>query len=79
MAITPKDAFNAARDIAAHAVDKASDIVEDAGDIIRGDIAGGTSAIVQDSIDIATHAVERTKEVFTGKDEGEGEGEADEV
>ena len=68
MAITPKDAFNAARDIAAHAVEKASDIVEDAGDIIRGDIAGGASAIVQDSIDIATHAVERTKEVFTDRD-----------
>lgn len=73
MAITPKDAFNAARDIAAHAVDKASDIVEDAGDIIRGDISGGVSAIVQDSVDIATHAVERTKEVFAGKSEDEGE------
>ena len=69
MAITPKDAFNAARDIATHAVEKASDIVEDAGDIIRGDISGGASAIVQDSIDIANHAVERTKEVFTPKDE----------
>ncbi|CAJ1505751.1 MULTISPECIES: hypothetical protein [Mycolicibacter] len=71
MAITPKDAFNAARDIAAHAVEKASDIVEDAGDIIRGDISGGVSAIVQDSIEIATHAVERTKEVFTSTDEAE--------
>ena len=71
MAITPRDAFNAARDIAAHAVEKASDIVEDAGDIIRGDIAGGVSAIVQDSGDIATHAVERTKEAFTGTDEVE--------
>lgn len=69
MAITPKDAFNAARDIAAHAVEKASDIVEDAGDIIRGDISGGVSAIVQDSMEIASHAVERTKEVFTGTDE----------
>ncbi|OMC11258.1 hypothetical protein A5735_15515 [Mycolicibacter heraklionensis] len=69
MAITPKDAFDAARDIAAHAVEKASDIVEDAGDIIRGDISGGVSAIVQDSVAIATHAVERTKEVFTGSDE----------
>lgn len=69
MAITPKDAFDAARDIATHAVEKASDIVEDAGTIIRGDIADGASAIVQDSLDIATHAVERTKEVFTGKDE----------
>ncbi|KAA1430012.1 Rv1893 family protein [Mycolicibacter arupensis] len=69
MAITPKDAFNAARDIATHAVEKASDIVEDASDIIRGDISGGVSAIVQDSMEIATHAVERTKEVFTSKDE----------
>ncbi|BBY32126.1 hypothetical protein BST33_16210 [Mycolicibacter minnesotensis] len=69
MAITPKDAFNAARDIAAHAVEKASDIVEDASDIIRGDVSGGVSAIVQDSMEIATHAVERTKEVFTSKDE----------
>lgn len=76
MAITPKDAFNAARDIAAHAVEKASDIVEDAGDIIRGDISGGVSAIVQDSVEIATHAVERTKEVFTDSDEA---GEIDEV
>lgn len=69
MAITPKDAFNAARDIAAHAVEKASDIVEDASDIIRGDISGGVNAIVQDSMEIATHAVERTKEVFTSQDE----------
>ncbi|MEB3022472.1 Rv1893 family protein [[Mycobacterium] crassicus] len=71
MAITPKDAFNAARDIATHAVEKASDIVEDAGDIIRGDISGGVSAIVQDSMEIASHAVERTKEVFTAKDDAE--------
>lgn len=69
MALTPKDAFNAARDIATHAVEKASDIVEDAGDIIRGDIAGGASAIIQDSLDIASHAVDRTREIFTGKGE----------
>lgn len=68
MAINPKDALNAARDIAAHAVDKASHIVEDAGDIIRGDISGGVSAIVADSMEIAQHAVERTKEVFSGND-----------
>lgn len=73
MAITPKDAFNAARDIATHAVEKASDIVEDAGDIIRGDVSGGVNAIVQDSMEIATHAVERTKEVFTGTDEAEAD------
>ncbi|MGB5798119.1 MAG: hypothetical protein WBH51_20295 [Mycolicibacter algericus] len=73
MAITPKDAFNAARDIATHAVEKASDIVEDAGDIIRGDVSGGVNAIVQDSMEIATHAVERTKEVFTDRDEEDAE------
>jgi hypothetical protein len=69
MGFNPKDAVDAARDIATHAVEKASDIVEHASDIIRGDIAGGASGIVQNSIDIATHAVDRTKEVFTGRDE----------
>ena len=71
MGFNPKDAVDAARDIATNAVEKASDIVEHAGDIIRGDIAGGASGIVQNSIDIATHAVDRTKEVFTGKHEVE--------
>lgn len=69
MAINPKDALNAARDIATHAVEKASDIVEDASDIIRGDISGGVNAIVHDSMEIANHAVERAKEVFTAKDD----------
>ncbi|MGV0627407.1 Rv1893 family protein [Mycolicibacter minnesotensis] len=71
MALTPKDAFDAARDIAAHAVEKASDIVEDAGAIIRGDISGGVNAIVQDSMEIATHAVGRAREVFVDSDETE--------
>ena len=69
MGFNPKDAVDAAKDIATHAVEKASDIVEHAGDIIRGDIAGGASGIVQNSVDIGTHAVDRVKEVFTGKDE----------
>ena len=69
MGFNPKDAVDAARDIATNAVEKASDIVEDVSDIIRGDIAGGASGIVQSSIDIATHAVDRTKEVFTGRHE----------
>lgn len=67
MAFDPKNAVNAAKDIAAHAVGKAADIVEDAGQIIKGDIAGGASAIVEDSIAIATHAVDKAKEVITGK------------
>ncbi|OBK44678.1 hypothetical protein [Mycobacterium sp. 1081908.1] len=66
MGFNPKDAVDAARDIASNAVEKASDIVEHASDIIRGDIAGGASGIVQNSIDIGTYAVDRTKEVFTG-------------
>ncbi|OBK26545.1 hypothetical protein A5634_01735 [Mycobacterium asiaticum] len=69
MAIDPRDAVDAVRDIATNAVEKASDIVEHASDIIRGDIAGGASGIVQNSIEIGTHAVERVKEVFTGKEE----------
>ena len=73
MAFNPKDAVDAARDIATNAVEKASDIVENAGDIIRGDIAGGASGIVQNSIDIGTHAVDRVKDVFTGKDEVDDE------
>ena len=66
MAVNPRDAVDAAKDIATNAVEKASDIVENVSDIIRGDIAGGASSIVQHSIVIATHAVDRTKEVFTG-------------
>jgi hypothetical protein len=69
MAFNPKDAVDAARDIATNAVEKSSDIVEHASDIIRGDIAGCASGIIQNSIDIATHAVNRAKEVFTGESE----------
>jgi hypothetical protein len=69
MGFNPKDAVDAVRDIATNAVEKASDIVENASDIIHGDIAGGASGIVKNSIDIATDAVDRVKEVFTGKDE----------
>lgn len=69
MAFKPKDAFNAARDIATNSVQKASDIVEDASHIIKGDVAGGTSAIVKDSISIGTYAVDRVKEALSGDDE----------
>ena len=75
MAINPKDAADAARDIATNAVEKASDIVENASDIIRGDIAGGVGGIVQSSVDIASHAVDRVKEVFTGEDADDDEDE----
>jgi hypothetical protein len=75
MAFNPKDAVDAARDIATNAVEKSSDIVEHVSDIIRGDIAGGASGIIQNSIDIATHAVDRAKEVFTGESEEDVEDE----
>ncbi|MBV8786798.1 MAG: hypothetical protein JOZ00_08935 [Mycobacterium sp.] len=69
MAINPRDAVDAVKDIATNAVEKASDIVENAGDIIRGDLKGGVSGIVENSIDIGTYAVERGREVLTGRDE----------
>ena len=69
MGFDPKNAINAAKDIAAHAIEKSADIVEDAGHIVKGDIAGGASAIVEDATSISTHAVEKVKEVFTGKDD----------
>jgi hypothetical protein len=68
MGFSPKDAVDAAKDIATNAVEKASDIVEHAGDIIRGDISGGASGIVQNSIEIGTYAVDRTREMFSGRD-----------
>ncbi|WP_374025997.1 hypothetical protein [Mycobacterium sp. HNNTM2301] len=68
MAFNPKDAVDAARDIATNAVEKASDIVEHASDIIRGDISGGASGIVQNSIEIGTYAVDRTREMFSGRE-----------
>ncbi len=70
MGFDPKNAINAAKDIAAHAVGKAGDIVEDAGQIVKGDIVGGATAIVQDAGEIATHAVGKAKEAITGKDDG---------
>ena len=71
MGFNPKDAVDAVRDITTNAVEKASDIVEHASDIIRGDLAGGASGIVANSIDIGTYAVDRAKEVFTGPGEEE--------
>ena len=68
MGFDPKNAVDAAKDIATHAVEKAADIVEDAGHILKGDIAVGVGAIVEDATDIATHAVDKAKEVFTGEE-----------
>jgi len=73
MGFDPKNAVDAARDIAAHAVEKAADIVEDAGHILKGDIAGGVGAIVEDATSIASHAVDKAKEVITGDKNASGE------
>jgi hypothetical protein len=61
------DRLASARDIATNAVDKSSDNVKDGTDIARGDVAGGIGRIVKNSIDIATHSVDKTKEMITGK------------
>ena len=69
MGFNPKDAIDSARDIATYAVEMSADIVDNAVDILKGNVAEGASNIVQDSMDIASHAVEKTKEIFTGRDE----------
>ncbi|MDR3661976.1 MAG: hypothetical protein P4L86_16600 [Mycobacterium sp.] len=66
MPLNPKDSFEAVRDVALHSIEKASDIVDNAGDIIRGEVAEGISGIVENSISIGTHAVGKLKEIITG-------------
>jgi hypothetical protein len=65
MPLNPKDSFDAVRDVAVHSVEKASDIVDNAADIIRGDVAEGISGIVQNSVDIGRHAVEKLREIVS--------------
>ncbi len=60
------DRIDSASDIAKHSVDKSSEIVEDARDTAKGDLAGGTSRIVQNSMDIASHAVGKGGEILSG-------------
>ena len=73
MAFNPKDAIDAARDIAQHAVEKSADIVDNAAQILKGNAAEGTSNIVQDSMDIASHSVEKVKEVVKGRTDTPGD------
>jgi hypothetical protein len=65
--IDPKDAIEAVKDIATNAVERSADIIESAGHILKGDVSGGVEGIVASSIDIATHSVDKIKEVVTGK------------
>ena len=69
MAFDPKDAINAAKEVAAHAVGKSAEMVEGAGKVLKGDIAGGVNDIIQDATEIAAHAVGKAKEVLSGKDD----------
>jgi hypothetical protein len=66
MPLNPKDSLDAVRDVAVHSIEKASDIVDNAADIIRGEVAEGISGIVQNSVDIGRHVVDKLKEVVTG-------------
>jgi hypothetical protein len=67
MGIDPKDAIEAVKDIATNAVERSADIVESAGHILKGDVSGGIEGIVASSLDIATHSVDKVKEVVSRK------------
>jgi hypothetical protein len=67
MGFNPKDAFESVKDIASNAVERSADIVESAGHILKGDVSGGVEGIVASSMDIATHSVDKLKEIATGR------------
>jgi hypothetical protein len=69
MGFNPKDAIDSARDIATYTIEMSADIVDNAVEILKGNIAEGVGNIVQDSLDIAGHAVKKTLEIFTGRGE----------
>ena len=80
MGFNPKDAIDSARDIATYAVEMSADIVDNAVEILKGNIAEGTGNIVQDSLDIASHSARKVKEIVTGRDDAaDGDGAAEEV
>ena len=68
MGFNPRDAIESVRDIATNAVERSADIVDSAGHIIKGDVSEGVQGIVASSMDIATHSVEKVKEIYTGRD-----------
>lgn len=76
MNLDPKTAVDAAKDALRRMPSESADIVEDAGHILKGDIAGGVGAIVEDATAIATHAVDKAKEVFTSDKEDAGKEDA---
>jgi hypothetical protein len=78
MGFNPKDAIESVKDIATNAVERSADIVDSAGHIIKGDVSEGVQGIVASSMDIATHSVDKVKEIVTGrKDEDDEVGEVE--
>lgn len=75
MAFNPKDAIQSAKDIASYAVDMSGDIAENAAEILKGNVTEGVSNIVQDSLDIAGHSVQKAGEIITGRADDEEEPE----
>lgn len=57
MGLNPKDAVNAAQEIATDSVKKAAGIVESSGEMLKGNVADGVGGIVKSATDIATGAV----------------------
>jgi hypothetical protein len=73
MGFNPRDAIESVKDIATNAVERSADIVDSAGHILKGDVSGGVEGIVSSSMDIATHSVEKVKEIVTGRVEDVGD------
>jgi molybdopterin-binding protein len=69
MGFNPKDAIESVKDIATNAVERSADIVDSAGHILKGDVSEGVQGIVASSMDIATHSVDKVKEIVTGRTE----------
>lgn len=67
MGFNPRDAIESVKDIAMNAVDRSADIVDSAGHILKGDVSEGVQGIVASSMDIATHSVDKIKEIATGR------------
>ena len=69
MGFNPKDAIESVKDIATNAVERSADIVDSAGLVLKGEVSAGVEGIVQSSLDIATHSVEKVREIVTGRDD----------
>jgi hypothetical protein len=69
MGFNPRDAIESVKDIATNAVERSADIVESAGHIVKGDVSEGVQGIVASSMDIATHSVDKIKEIVNGRND----------